>query len=376
MRRNILNFSSPTKNAVELSFSPHKLAYETEQKSLHLPFKFKTLLEIFRSVDTVSQIMFNRKETITFRKLKAAVEKLLKRNFLEKHLGQIKQIYPDSYIFKQEKLREFGTGIHQEKWELVLYPAVSVDHITAETLMERRRHLQQLLLDKTKDYHDEFLKTLDIKVPREKLTRWHPEFDIERVPDIDSVDLPKGPIEEALHSGKEVLEKARSLFHCNTRMEAALERLEQNKEASSQEIVPQSNPISMKGIPKALLEKVRQRQAAKMLQNMTRSDTKELEIQIYSRLPELARLTRNLFVAEKKSVLPMDLVTDKLNNSFRTFLTKTELENHLRIISKEVPGWLVFHEIRNGTYIKVSKNADLNVVLNKLENVLREKDKL
>lgn len=319
--------------------------------------------------------MFNRRETITFRKLKSAVEKLLKRNFFERHLAQIMQIYPEAFEFRQEKLREFGAGIHQEKWELTIYPNVQNDHITAELLVERRKRLFQILIEKTKDYHDEFLKATGLTVSRAKLTRWHPEFDIEKVPDIELGNLPKSPNEEKLHTGKEVLEKARSLFQCNSRMAAAVDRLESAQEKITEDVTPKIEPLSMKGIPKSLLEKVRQRQAAKMLENMTRSDEKDQTIQMYARLPELARLTRNLFVAEKKGVLPIDIVCDKLSNSFRTFLTKNEIEQYLRTISKEVPGWLVFHEIRHAVYIKLSKNADLNLVLKKLETLLKEKEK-
>lgn len=66
------------------------------------------------------------------------------------------------------------------------------------------------------------------------------------------------------------------------------------------------------GIPQALLERVRQKQAAKALISMTRSADHEKEMKMYSRLPELARLTRNLFVSEKKCVLPLDVVIEKL----------------------------------------------------------------
>lgn len=121
------------------------------------------------------------------------------------------------------------------------------------------------------------------------------------------------------------------------------------------------------------MEKVRQKQAAKALVSMTRSEGKEKEVQVYSRLPELARLTRNVFVAEKKSVLQLDVVVDKLLKCYRGNLTNKESEDHLRIISKEVPGWLRFHEIRNCVYIKLAKDADLSLVLSKLEDVAKQK---
>lgn len=106
---------------------------------------------------------------------------------------------------------------------------------------------------------------------------------------------------------------------------------------------------------------------------MTRSADKEKEVLMYSRLPELARLTRNLFVSEKKGVLPLEVVVEKLGNCYRAHLTKTEMEDHLKLIAKEVPQWLVFHDIRNCIYLKLAKNADLSVIINKLENLVKQK---
>ncbi|KAJ8932814.1 hypothetical protein NQ318_015982 [Aromia moschata] len=322
-RRNLIHLLSPTKNSVAAyPRSPSKTILEgTSKPSLTLPFKYRYLAEIFRAIDTVSQILYNRKETITFRKLKPAVEEMLKRNLLEKHIAQIKCAYPGAFTFTQEKLKVFGTGMKQEKWELVITPNIgNAEHMNSEILLERRRKLFNILLDKVKDYHQEFLTTLDppMNIAKDKITRWHPEFDIERVPDIDTDTLPQPPQEEKFTTGREVLEKAKQLFNCNTRMEQALQKLQQSKEANATIVKDeQSNeaPCSvLKGIPKALLEKVRQRQAAKALLSMTRSADKEKEVLMYSRLPEIARLTRNLFVSEKKGVLPLDTVVEKLES--------------------------------------------------------------
>lgn len=106
---------------------------------------------------------------------------------------------------------------------------------------------------------------------------------------------------------------------------------------------------------------------------MTRSADKEKEVLMYSRLPELARLTRNLFVSEKKGVLPLEAVVEKLGNCYRAYLTKIEMEDHLKLIAKEVPKWLVFHDIRNSIYLKLAKNSDLSIVINKLESLAKQK---
>lgn len=235
VRRNLIHQFTPTKNAVALSIeSPSKkILQETSKPALTLPYKYRYLAEMFRCIDTVSQIMFNRKETITFRKLKPAVEAMLKRNLMEKHLSQIKHIYPDSFEFTQEKLKIFGAGLKQEQWELVVKPAIKdADHFTPEMMLERRRILFQKLLDKIKFYHQEFLSTLDppLVISKDRITRWHPEFDIERVPDIEQSDLPQPPQEEKFTTGKDVLEKAIQMFECNDRLTQALQKLKEKKE--------------------------------------------------------------------------------------------------------------------------------------------------
>lgn len=184
VRRNLLNLMSPTKNAVPITSPSKELLSETTKPALTLPFKYRFLAEMFRAVDTVIQILYNRKETITFRKLKPAVEEILKRNLLEKHLAQIKTVFPEAFSFAQEKLKVFGNGMRAERWELVLHPVVNSDgNMTSDLLLQRRRKLFNVLLDKVKEYHHEFLMSLDtpINIPKDKVTRWHPEFDIEKV---------------------------------------------------------------------------------------------------------------------------------------------------------------------------------------------------
>lgn len=69
-------------------------------------------------------MLFNRKELVTFGKLKPAVQELLRRNFTQDHLAQIKSIYPEAYTFHQEKHRNFGSVSKHERYELVLTPIV------------------------------------------------------------------------------------------------------------------------------------------------------------------------------------------------------------------------------------------------------------
>jgi len=51
-----------------------------------------------------------------------------------------------------------------------------------------------------------------------------------------------------------------------------------------------------------------------------------------------------------------------------------ELEEHIHLLKKSVPGWLETHYIRKTNYLKLSKNADMGPVIRKLEALAAEKN--
>lgn len=388
--------SSPGKSPFKSPAFERYQALVTEGRpALTLPFKYRTLAETFRCVDTVASMIHNRKETVTMSKLKPAVQELSRKNLTEYHLGQIKTIFPEAFKFCQEKVRSFGSCLQNDRYELIITPLLnntSADHksdgsgehtvMTPACILERRRIFYNSLLDLTKKYHEEFLLSLDppMHINRDSLTRWHPEFDLDDVPDVTSSDIPKPPNAEKITSAKEVLERSRSLFMANNRLQQALQRISSAEEeiTQSSKTPPESGTPAqfltdaLKGIPKALLEKVRAKQAAKALEAMTRTPEQAKEAVRLTRLPEIARIIRNLFIAEKKSVLQRDVVLGKLSDSYRENLSNSELNDHIKLLSEKVPGWITFCNIRKTDYIKLSKHADMSRIMTRLENLAAE----
>ncbi|KAI4494315.1 hypothetical protein M0802_008998 [Mischocyttarus mexicanus] len=417
---------SPVKSKPDKTeaYQRHLSLVESGIPGLQLPYSYRFLAEIFRHIDTVSAMLFNRKELITFKKLKPAVQELLRRNFTLEHLAQIKTIYPDAYNFHQEKVKSFGSTSKQDKYELILTPNVQVKNDSNERngdnvlqtatdvsmspaiLLQRRRKFYDTLLDKVKAEHEQFLLQLEepMVIPKEKIIRWHPEFNVDDCKAIEQSVLPQPPDMEKAISAKHVLDKAKSLFHCNTRMEKALQRLAEAKMTSksvstdvsstnepNNDTMKQVNiaivdapPVQLptgksylatafKGIPKSILEKVRAKQAAKALEMMTRTPDLDKEATLYSRLPELAKILRSIFVAEKKGVLPLEHVLTKLDNSFRTKLTAAELEDHVRKLCKLLPTWASIQNVRKTDYLKLAKDVDLIKVTRMLEIVANNK---
>lgn len=59
-------------------------------------------------------------------------------------------------------------------------------------------------------------------VPEEKLTRWHPRFKVDEVPDISPVELPRPPQEDRLTTAQEVLSTARGMLTPKVSQEQSL----------------------------------------------------------------------------------------------------------------------------------------------------------
>ncbi|XP_013097925.2 DNA replication factor Cdt1 [Stomoxys calcitrans] len=443
---------SPSKLVVPPAYQRFMSLAETSKAGqLPLPYKYRHLIEIFKGLDSVCAMFHNRREVITFKKLKPAVQRMLRKNFYERHLAQIKCIFPEAFIFTQMKMRNYGSASKADYFQLVIAPNVEnlpekmkmnkIDEddvltsaqsnsMNPHVMTERLQRFQFLLLQKVKEEHEKFLKSLDppLSIPKEKVTRWHPDFDLENCPEIPLANLPQPPNVEKYSSAKDILSTARNLFNCATPMERVMERYEAKIEAEKVKAENQKNldnakaetskesqasmrakedsadkpaeqkdnatPVDaasttatnptaadatsnlLKGVPKSLLEKIRAKQAAKALDAMTRRPSQDQEAAKYSRLPEMARHLRNVFITERKGVLTQEIVIKKIQNSFRTSLTAQDIENHLKLMAKEVPAWVAFHEVRKTMYLKINKEMDLSKVIERLETVANEKSKM
>lgn len=55
-------------------------------------------------------------------------------------------------------------------------------------------------------------------VPEDQLTRWHPRFNVDEVPDIKPAELPQPPTTEKVATAQEVLACARNLMSPRVRL--------------------------------------------------------------------------------------------------------------------------------------------------------------
>ncbi|KAK7901460.1 hypothetical protein WMY93_018229 [Mugilogobius chulae] len=190
-------------NAVASDVLPAYQKYHTLAQAvppgLSLPYQYKVLAEMFRCMDTVVAMLFNRSETPTFMKIKKGVQDMMHKRFEESHVGQIRTVFPEAYTLRQEKnIPTFNSSIKKGSYQLTVEPFIVSDEgelrptLTATRLLERRRIFHHNLVSLVKQHHKAFLSSLDppLTVPEDKLSRWHPRFNVDTVPAVPDSPLP------------------------------------------------------------------------------------------------------------------------------------------------------------------------------------------
>jgi hypothetical protein len=137
------------------------------------------------------------------------LKKIFFSRFEQKHLQQILALYPEAYTVEYRQLRNPLTG--NDEWQLMLNS--TIEKMTDETILNRRRQFHTLLLDRVKQYHNAFLaqkNLMPLQVNKE-LTEWHSEFPLEDVEDLPLAPLPEPP---ATHTDKKQTQKVGSSTSC------------------------------------------------------------------------------------------------------------------------------------------------------------------
>lgn len=61
---------------------------------------------------------------------------------------------------------------------------------------------------------------------------------------------------------------------------------------------------------------------------------------------------------------------------FKSHSNLDEMEKHLRLLAEVTPAWLTVHQIRKAVYLKLNKTLDLNIVLDKLNQKMKEEERI
>ena len=172
---------------------------------LPLPLIYARLQEVFRSTDTIISMMFNRKERIMLEKLASHTTTLMNKKWNVTMLQKILVVFPQAYNLRWRTRQDDPKTL-----EMVVEPNMNYKRdlknlfdneetearlMNVKPLVERRDMFRNGLVEIVKDYHASYLASLDppIEVERSKLTKWHKDFDVDLVPDLDLAELPPKP---------------------------------------------------------------------------------------------------------------------------------------------------------------------------------------
>ena len=346
------------------------------EEGLVLPAKHKVLNDYFRAVDTVISLLYNRQEVVTSSKVHSAVQAMMKKNFSQDILAKIKTVFPEGYTFSQDKTK---TILGNLEYSLVVNPCFQYKtsdpthlKMTSVVLNERRNIFLNSLIQMIKVHHDKFISTLDEPVvPTDNLKRWHPEFDLAEVPDVELSSLPQPPADEKFDNAVDVLSKAMDIFSLGAGESNATALEPKQKIVTDQ--APKVNS-ALKGISSSLIEKIRAREAARAsLSALSKSKSQSKELDMLTRLPEVARILRNTFITERKVALPWEMMVNKVSATFSATIHDRDVDGHLHRLIKESPGWLTVCKVSSGTYLKINKAMDVNDIIETLKSLIKSK---
>ncbi|CAF1415013.1 unnamed protein product, partial [Didymodactylos carnosus] len=355
--------------------------------TLILPSKYKLLFEQFKTSDFFICNVHNRNEKPTFQKIKQNVQQITKRNFEISTLCKIKTVYSTAYGYRQEKVQKLTMSPTKIKYELVVYPClidfeISNDFIHSigidpKMIIERLKRFQSKLFDIVKRFHKMFISSIyQLKeVNDDKYIRWHPEFDLENVPDIELADLPEPP--------KEVEEKKLAttldiLRHAQTtqseRVKKALSKISQNLTSNIAEIQPltelDSKPVKhIVGVKAELLKQIRLKEMQKIQLAALENPDEQKTLTITRRLPETIELIQQYFTTQRQIAIEIDLVCKQLKDCHRSGLTELESVELVRYLCEcqENDGWLKILKMRNKEYVKINNQKSIKIIIENIQ---------
>ena len=383
-------------SSVEAPSSPRKIvkkdlfvksdAASKEQQSkteLYLPVKYQMLVDQFVALETTAQILFNRKEQIQFEKIVSAVQTTTRRNFTLTDLAKIFQVEPDFYQASYEK--KFNCAITKTfSWVLCLYPILDEEKnvISAADLIARRRQFYDKLIDIVHEHHFNFLHNLNpnLSIAKAKILRWHPKFQIERLPGIEPLELPEKPILSKPRQGlNELILKSKE--KATEKLDRALAKIE----ASS--LSPSSSPKALSPAPKTTSTKeprqlkygansnlggISEKLKLKIMAKEAVNAQEKLEMScdqkmMNEKLPNVAKVLRVTFLSDKRCAIPQDEIMSKCGSSVKGGVSREQTERALKLIMDCVPQWLSIVVVQSRHYIKVNKSVDFNLILKKIQ---------
>ena len=189
----------------------------------------------------------------------------------------MKTVYPTAFTFRQESNIP-GSPHSRHQLTVECNTDDPSGCLNPTDLIKRRKTFHRGLVSLVKDQHCQFLSRLSppLTIPDDKVLRWHPEFSLDRLPDVPESSLPRPPVKgtrphvlglwltdhtpspaDGVSSAADVLRAAQERLA--PRVQTALANsVTQEGGAEDKEEAPPTDPIdpALKGVSQVLLDKV------------------------------------------------------------------------------------------------------------------------
>jgi len=347
-------------------------------KYLPLPNRYKSLSEIFRNLDIIVSMKFNRQEMIRVPDLKPAMQNITRKTFSEFYLRQIRCVFPKAYKYIWEKVKD-RLGRHTGDFVLHMSPDQGVKAgatLSPQIKVERMKMFQHALLNIVHDYHRDFLTKIGITgISDDVVTKWHKDFKLEEVPDIDEEELPAKPdVEEKVRNPKEMLAK---LAGVNERLEQSLNALQtakvDEKVAAAAAAAAPKIRKELKGLRPELIQKILANEKAKQIRDMTQSTEERKDLEQLKELVDIAPVIINCHRSHRKgAVVALDTLAAVTADSHGR-KSKQSMLQLIQTFLRLVPECMEVKTIERTKYVKLLRTSpDVNQVKKIIENLVEK----
>ena len=336
---------------------------------LPLPSHYELALSTFSALDSVCMLLDARSQRFLFHKSAEAVERITKRSFPARLLGQILGLWPEAYAVEPVTIIKDGRRC---KTLSLSFP--SSNSISPIELESRRQHFRSLLVKLVQDAHSAFLESQNIFLPRgKKVMNWHPKFDLEGVQEL---------LEKPLFEQTPV---AKSESAVSARVQDAFDVLYQshlNSAISNNETITTDSPVktpnddSIKKPKISLLDRVKAKETQAAMEKMTGSNSdRAKQLALLSALSdEFIDLVQMTFTSSKKTTLPRAYLEERLLASSKSASTGALLKQKFDLADRALPSWLTYTSNSEGQhFVRIDKSKstkDLKLAIEDFKKTL------
>ncbi|KAF9960954.1 hypothetical protein BGZ65_011470 [Modicella reniformis] len=327
---------------------------------LPLPSHLSMLFANFKALESVLLFTKRQGQLTFYHKVKKHVELQSSRNFEIKHLAQFKTLLPEGYKFTAAPCLFEGV-----KTRSILIEMLELkDDYEGKFIPQadrRRKLFVERLYDHIKKHHQTFLTSTTPPRTDTYPHEWHPDFDLESVPQIEEAEVPllKPAVIDASNLDLRSLGSRRESLRRSSKEEpsSTTSSADVKKSATATQVakvVPESPAVKALSSLEQLKERIRQKQLERKESGRGLATPEERRQALASsRLPSVFDLIR----FKRVDVVSLKTLTEQVVKSSRLPISDVEGKECLEMLAEALPEWCNVFSLNDGSrYFKVLKD--------------------